>query len=587
MRVNTKRTFRFFWHHVKQFKILAAFAVFLMIIVVTAELLVPYFYKVFFDALTGAEDRLIVVPVLIRTIVLIAVLHFTSLVFRRIGDFANIFLQTKIMSNIYSHVYEYLHKHSYDFFNNNFTGSLVKRVNRLVRAFESIADRFYYELFPLTLKISVIFAVLFWMHPTIGIAMLIWTVLFLLFNYSFARYKWKFDIKRAEADTKITGVLADTITNSVNIKLFTSLSYEVNRFRGVVSEWVKRLRRVWKLDTLAEAVQGILMILLEFVVLYYAIKLWKDGLMTVGDFVWIQAYLLELFMRLWDFGRTVRELFQRFADAEEMIVVLHQKHDVRDIPKAKRISIGRGKIEFKHVSFSYPKGGILINNLDLKIKPSEKIALIGPSGGGKTTVTKLLLRLFDIQKGQILIDGQDISKVTQDSLRSQISFVPQDPILFHRTLMENICYGRIGATNEEVIVAAKMANCHDFIESFPGGYNTYVGERGVKLSGGERQRVAIARAILVNAPILVLDEATSSLDSESEMLIQEALENLMKHKTTLVIAHRLSTIMRMDRIIVLQDGQIAEEGMHADLLSSESGLYKKLWNLQMGGYVNQ
>ena len=264
-----------------------------------------------------------------------------------------------------------------------------------------------------------------------------------------------------------------------------------------------------------------------------------------------------------------------------------KKHEVKDLKNAISLSATRGQIEFKDVGFAYDLKNKVIDNLSFRIKSGQKVALVGPSGGGKTTVTKLLLRLFDIQQGQILIDGQNIKRVSQDSLRSQVSLVPQDPILFHRTLIENIRYGRLDATDEEVMAASRLAHCHDFIMSFPKKYQTYVGERGIKLSGGERQRVAIARAILANAPILILDEATSSLDSESEYLIQQALENLMKQKTTLVIAHRLSTIMKMDRIVVFQDGQIVEDGTHADLIHSKTGLYKKLWDLQVGGYVEE
>jgi ABC-type multidrug transport system fused ATPase/permease subunit len=226
----------------------------------------------------------------------------------------------------------------------------------------------------------------------------------------------------------------------------------------------------------------------------------------------------------------------------------------------------------------------VLKNFNLKIAGGEKIALVGPSGAGKTTVTKLLLRLYDVKGGAIKIDGQNISDITQDSLRDAISFVPQEPVLFHRTLMENIRYGRRGASDEEVLQAARQAHCHEFIERLPEKYNTYVGERGVKLSGGERQRVAIARALLKNSPILVLDEATSSLDSESEALIQDALETLMQGKTVVVIAHRLSTIMKMDRIVVVESGTIAAQGTHLELVKQE-GLYRKLWSIQAGGFI--
>ena len=238
------------------------------------------------------------------------------------------------------------------------------------------------------------------------------------------------------------------------------------------------------------------------------------------------------------------------------------------------------------MSFGYESESGVIQKFSFKLNPSEKVALIGPSGGGKSTLTKLMLRLFDVDKGKILIDGQDISKVTQDSLRGQIALVPQDPILFHRSLEENIRYGRLEASAEEIRAAAHLAHCHEFIEQMPKKYATVVGERGVKLSGGERQRIAIARAILANSKILILDEATSSLDSESEKLIQDALKNLMKNKTTFVIAHRLSTIVSMDRILVLEEGKIVEEGSHRVLIRNKGGLDRKLWELQGGGYLN-
>lgn len=587
MQLNTKRTFRFYLKHVMQYKGLALLLLVTISIASTLNLVAPYFYKRFFDTLVSDASTALISEQLMKIIVMLLILNGIGWIFWRIATFVNSYFQSRIMANIGNECFKYLHQHSYNFFNNNFTGSLVKKVNRLAEAFEGIADQIFWELLPLLFKVTIIFGVLFWLHPVIGISMLVWTILFMISNYIFSLYKLKYDLERAAASTKLTGVLSDTITNNINVKLFSGLTFEYNRFKIITQDWFKKMRFSWDLNNAAEAVQTLLMIAVEFVIFYFAIQFWGEGLLTVGDFVWIQTYLLELFMGLWHFGRVIRHLYKRVADAEEMIVILHQKHEIRDIPKAKRISIKRGKIEFNHVGFAYQKSNTVIKHLNLKIKPGEKVALIGPSGGGKSTITKLLLRLFDIQKGHILIDDQDISKITQKSLRSQISFVPQDPILFHRTLMENIRYGRRDAGDGEVIAAAKLANCHDFIMKSPQKYNTYVGERGVKLSGGERQRVAIARAILSNTPILILDEATSSLDSESEMMIQEALENLMKQKTTLVIAHRLSTIMKMDRIVVLQDGQVVEEGTHADLLSQNTGLYKKLWNLQMGGYVNK
>jgi ATP-binding cassette subfamily B protein len=260
-------------------------------------------------------------------------------------------------------------------------------------------------------------------------------------------------------------------------------------------------------------------------------------------------------------------------------------HEIIDVKNANNLAVSQGEIEFKNVNFSYAKGVNILKHFHMVIKPREKIALIGPSGGGKSTIVKLLLRFYDLTSGQILVDKQNLAKVTQNSLREQIAFVPQDPILFHRSLLENIRYGNPLATDEAVIQASKLAHAHEFITGFRQGYQTLVGERGVKLSGGERQRVAIARAILKNAPILVLDEATSSLDSESEMYIQDALKTLMQNKTVIVIAHRLSTIMQMNRIIVIDNGQIIESGKHKELLKLKDGVYQKLWQIQAGGFT--
>lgn len=587
MRLNTKRTFGFFWKHVKNYKFIALVLLLILILAVSVNMVAPYFYKIFFDTLVLGNDRGLIAAELVRIILIILGVNGVAWLLWRCNSFLNHYFQPRIMADIADECFEYLHGHSYNFFNSSFTGSLVKRVSRLMNAFEGIADRIYWDLIPLTLRVVIIFSVLFWfMEPVIGLVMLGWTLLFIILNYSFSVYKLKYDVAKAEADTKTSAVLADTVTNNVNIKLFAAAAYELNKFRMVTTDWFRKTKKSWDMGGIAEAMQVALMILFEFLIFYFAIKFWLEGRMTIGDFALIQAYIVELLTQLWNFGRIVRDIYERLADAEEMIVILHTPHEVRDVKNAKPLVVKHGNIEFKNVSFGYKDDDdVVVKNLSFKIKTGQKVALIGPSGGGKTTVTRLLLRFFNVNKGKILVDGQDISKVSQGSLRSQVALVPQDPILFHRTLKENIRYGRLEASDQEVMEAAKMAYCHDFIMKFPKGYDTYVGERGVKLSGGERQRVAIARAILANAPIIILDEATSSLDSESEILIQEALLNLMKQRTTLVIAHRLSTIMRMDRIIVFKEGRIVEEGCHGDLVMLKDGLYKKLWNLQVGGYV--
>ncbi|MEI6238224.1 MAG: ATP-binding cassette domain-containing protein [bacterium] len=333
-----------------------------------------------------------------------------------------------------------------------------------------------------------------------------------------------------------------------------------------------------------EAIQAFLNIGIEFIIFYIAIKFWGMGKVTAGTFILIQIYIIGLMNNFWGWSRMLRYLYEAFADAKERVEILKLTHGIKDMTGAKPLHVNGGVIKLTDVHFAFNESTPVLDGINLDVKSGERIGLVGPSGAGKSTLVRLLLRLYDIQKGIIQIDGQDIKEITQGSLREAISFVPQDPILFHRTLRDNICYGKTGATDEEIINASKLAHCHEFIETFPYGYDTFVGERGVKLSGGERQRVAIARAILKNAPILILDEATSSLDSHSEMLIQDALENLMKGKTVIVIAHRLSTIRKMNRIVVIEHGKILEEGSHDELVEN-GGLYAKLWSLQSKGFI--
>ena len=302
--------------------------------------------------------------------------------------------------------------------------------------------------------------------------------------------------------------------------------------------------------------------------------------------VLLQTYLIRLIDNLWGFAGIVRAYYDSFANAQEMALIFDTPYEIIDEVKSK-IKNAKGEVIFNKVTYVYKNNNNkVLDNFSLVVPAGQKIAIVGSSGAGKTTFVRLLMRLFNLTEGEITIDGVDISKISQENLREQIAFVPQDPVLFHRTLMENIRYGRRDATNGEVLKAAHLAHCDDFIDKLPQGYETYVGERGIKLSGGERQRVAIARAILKNAPILILDEATSSLDSHSESLIQDALHKLIEGKTTIVIAHRLSTIRQMDRIIVLDKGKIIEDGRHEELSKKENGLYKKLWDLQAGGFKN-
>ncbi len=585
MNIKPLDTLKIYWQQVRKYKLLL-FLMFLALGVTTVlELIIPIYYKEFFNVLTGsasAENN--VAAELIRVLVTIVFINIISWVLYRFTTFANSYFQPYIMRDLSQHAFDYLMQHSYGFFTNRFVGALVRKLTRLSRAFEVLADRIYWDLFSLAIRIIGAVIILYIFNHLIAYILLAWTVLFIFLNYLFSVWKLKYDKQRAAKDTETTATLADAITNQTNVQIFNGYQYEFGRFKKVTQELQRLQTFTWNLSSFIEAAQSALFIAVEFLLMYFAIKYWQRGLLTVGDFVLIQSYLLGLIGRLWDVGRTFRDIYESFADAEEMTEILNTPHEVQDIPTAKPLVISAGKVEFKDVNFNFNKTRPVLRKINLTINGGEKLAIIGPSGAGKSTIVKLLFRFYDLAGGKILIDGQKINQVTQKSLHAALSLVPQEPILFHRSLAENIRYGRRNATDKEVVRAAKLAHCDEFIETFPEKYNTYVGERGVKLSGGERQRVAIARAILKDAPILVLDEATSSLDSHSEALIQDALKNLMKNKTVVVIAHRLSTIRQMDRIVVLDNGKIIDEGTHEKLLAKDS-LYKQLWQLQAGGFL--
>lgn len=581
----TKTTLKIYWNFTKKYPVLLALIIFGTVSSSVANVAIPLFFKQLFDALQTLPPNASSVAPLVKILILIAITELIHWGTWRVGEFSASFSAAKVLKELSDYCFAYLHRHSLNFFNNNFAGSLTKRVNRFVRTYESLTDRLQYDIIPLTVNITLVIAILLYQNIYIGLGLTLWIIIFMSFNAWFVKYKLPYDLKRSEADSATTGILADTIANHSNLKLFGGYRREIDNY-GRATDDLRHLRLLtWIMGSGFFAIQGLMVSALEISLFYFAIKFWSVGQFTIGGFVLIQSYIIIVLHRIWDFGRIIQRIYEDLSDANEMTEILQTPHEIVDTPNAKSLKINAGEIKFEKVNFCYHETRPVLKQFNLTVAPKEKVALVGPSGAGKSTIVRLILRQHELSGGKILIDGQAINKITLESLWSAVSLVPQDPILFHRTLAENISYGKPNATKAEIAKAAKLAHCDEFIKDLPKGYDTYVGERGVKLSGGERQRVAIARAILHNAPILVLDEATSSLDSESEKLIQDALDKLIQGKTVIVIAHRLSTIMKMDRIVVIDGGKIVEEGSHSDLLKNKKGLYQRLWNVQAGGFI--
>jgi ATP-binding cassette, subfamily B, bacterial len=523
----------------------------------------------------------------IETVKLVLLSFGTSLVMYaawRLAAYCASELQPRVVKSLEEEALASLLQHSYRFFTDEFAGSLIRRIKAFSRSFVDLAESAMWRFIPLVIELTFLFVVFVRLHWLFFPIIFLWVLLTAYKSITQAKRKVALGLQEAAIDTRATGHISDLISNVLSVKLFAMAREEQMAFSAIAEE--RRIMRTasWRFGERMVLLQNVSTSLFILGMLTLLAWLWSKGLVGAGIFATALLYFNRLSRSLEDVGNALRRVFEALTESSEMTEIILRKPEITDRRGAKPLVLRQGKIKFSKISFNYLESRRVLDAFDLEIVPKEKIAIVGPSGAGKTTVVKLLLRLFDANAGKILIDGQDIASVTQESLHQNLALVPQDPQLFHRSLMDNIRFGRSNATDEEVIEASRKARCLEFIQGLPDGFRSMVGERGVKLSGGERQRVAIARAILKNAPILVLDEATSSLDSESEQLIQDALKELMKDKTVIVIAHRLSTIMQMDRIIVMQDGKIIEEGSHQDLLK-KVGMYQKLWNIQAGGFA--
>lgn len=505
----------------------------------------------------------------------------------RIGLYLSIKTSAENMKYLYIEALDRLAEKDISFFHDNFAGSLTKKALGYAKRFEDFIDSFLFNIVPNILPLPFIGYVLWQFSPWLIVLLLGMLLLAVFVVMPLIKRRQKLVVKREAASNVMAGHLADVIANMDAVKAFAHEDFEKKQHAINVKDFMIKTRRSWDYhNSRVDIATSPLYILTNVFGLILAIGVSQRSSVSVEAVFITFSYFSTVTRVMWEFNRIYRNLEAATSEAAQFTELLLEPPRLNDPAVPSPFTVNEGSVEFSNVLFRYHDSNDdhLFEDFSLKIKGGEKIALVGHSGGGKTTITKLLLRFVDIDDGQVLIDGQDISKTSQKQLRSKIAYVPQEPAMFHRTIADNIRYGKLDANEKAIKEAAKLSHADEFIRKLPEDYGTFIGERGVKLSGGQRQRIAIARAMLKDAPILVLDEATSALDSESEKLIQDALWKLMANRTAIVIAHRLSTIQKMDRIIVLEEGKIVEEGSHKALLAKK-GRYAKLWAHQSGGFL--
>lgn len=522
-------------------------------------------------------------------IVFVAIVGVGELILWRLVMFLQWTMNDKVIYELNRKVFDTLAEQSMEFHTNRFGGSLVSQSNKFTGAFARLADLYLFNIAPMIYSFVFTFVILAPILPWFALALAAFAVIFMSIAWLSFRSIRELNVVEAETHNKVSGQIADSITNIMAVKSFSREKHEKKRFEKFASDAREAGFKIRTAVIIRDFWFGLIITCImtaAFVTLIFG-NVWFG--VAIGTLMLAVSYSMQILGNLWGFNGMLRQLNRIFGDAREMSLILNTQQTVADATDAKKLKASAGKIALNDVTFRHAdakKDDTIFKHFNLVINSGERVGLVGHSGSGKTTLTKLILRFADIQEGEVLIDGQSISAVTQESLREAVAYVPQEPMPFHRSLRENIMYGKPDATEEEVVQAARRANALEFIEKLPEGFDTLVGERGVKLSGGQRQRIAIARAILKDAPVLILDEATSALDSESEKLIQEALAELMKGRTSIVIAHRLSTISKLDRIIVMDDGKIIEDGNHETLLEAK-GQYARLWAHQSGGFIEE
>lgn len=580
-----KSTFQFLFYFVRKQWISFAVLMAMSVVWATNDAFFPYFLKQIINTVStyhGVPEK--VYSALALTLLLLGLFWLANEVAARVQGILAIYTFPNFRANIRAAVFDYVKSHSHEYFSSHFAGNIAKKLGDLPTSCQILMEIIAFQ-FTTALVGAFIVLVLMWLtKPIFAIILFVWICLHLLLTFAFMRVGNRLWEVHSDSLSTLSGKIVDALTNILNVRLFARGNFEKNYLDHFQKDEISKARRaMWLIEGMrfGLGVSGLTMI---FAIIFTLIHGWIHGWVTIGDFTQVGMQMFWLMGWVWNVSYQITVFARDAGTITDSLTLVKRDHDLVDVKDAKPIVISHGEIQFKEVTFSYQKNVPVFKQFSIHVPAGQKVGLVGFSGSGKSTFVNLILRFYDIQSGSILIDGFDIAKVQQESLRSQIAMIPQDPALFHRTLMENIRYGNLSATDEEVIAASKLAHCHEFIEKLAEGYQSLVGERGIKLSGGQRQRIAIARALLKNAPILILDEATSSLDSVTEKLIQESLHQLMAGRTTIVVAHRLSTLADMDRILVFHKGMMIEEGTKEQLLKM-NGHFAMLWNMQTDGFL--
>ena len=543
----------------------------------------PFFFKNIIDTATGPVADFSATQFWV--IALIVAISFMYTAWRTSG-FLGIQWITGASATGYSSLFEHLSLHSPTYFSNRFAGSVTNKVSHASDGAERLADHLLWNYYTSVIQLCITGGLIYVTSILVGYIYIVLVAVLFFVNYIMVQMRRPLVIRHANEDSTLRGQAVDVTSNINAVWQFAHRPFELHLLGKQITARRDADLAHSRHSEIGLVVNSILITVAVGYMFVFSFNQLSAGAITIGDFVMVVTLMFSMMGTLTHIGGMMNGFIRTYSEIEEGLEEILIPHEIVDEGDAKKLTVTKGEIIFDSVHFAYNNDPIF-SKLDLTIPAKQKIGVVGASGAGKTTLVGLLLRQQDISDGSIRIDGQDIARVTQDSLRHAIGIIPQEPLLFHRSIRENIRYGKLDASNEEIERAADLAQAHEFILETPEAYDTYVGERGIKLSGGQRQRIAIARAILKNAPVLVLDEATSALDSESEVYIQKALQELVKDKTVIAIAHRLSTLREMDRIIVLDRGRIVQDGTHEELLNDHKGVYLRLWNHQAGGFLQE